>query len=485
MNGTFEGRRRWRALLVLAMIGSVVLVGTVALIDQRRQSEIAVRELASDQVVLAEAIATALTARLAAHECSDATQYDPSTNEPTLGCLLNEAKRLERQGQLMLLIRPEQRRDLLSTDGRAIVSTHVNDEIEKASLSIVLTRSEAVSFGLPARRAVAGISTIHTPNGQRWGLVALATAQHLRERQDRSDWRLALGVLSVAVAVFSFGGLALRQQRVELELAAELAQRTIEKERDQQLVRADKMATLAALSTGITHELATPLAVISTRLEAIEQKLKDDERGRKSTLIIREQIERIQRVMRGFLSIARGEAPVLEHTDSRTIVERAVALVRHRFDHAAVNLSVSLASERLVVAVNPPVFEQALVNLLLNACDASSSRAGSVTLSVDRHDDVVRFTVEDDGDGMPPDVAARATEPFFTTKPQGRGTGMGLAIANEIAKHHGGALSIESRAAEATQVSGPRFAESNERERTRGTRVTLSVPMARNTVLDG
>jgi signal transduction histidine kinase len=82
-----------------------------------------------------------------------------------------------------------------------------------------------------------------------------------------------------------------------------------------------------------------------------------------------------------------------------------------------------------------------LVNLLLNACDASDSDS-IVTLAVQADGERVAFVVTDAGTGISKEVAERATEPFFTTKPEGRGTGLGLAIANEIVKHHRGTLSL-------------------------------------------
>src|SRR5262249_53542762 len=89
------------------------------------------------------------------------------------------------------------------------------------------------------------------------------------------------------------------------------------------------------------------------------------------------------------------------------------------------------------------LLEQALVNLLLNACDASA-RGGAVELDV-RADDTrarVAFVVTDHGSGIAADVASRAKEPFFTTKGAGEGTGLGLAIANEIVSHHNGTLTL-------------------------------------------
>jgi signal transduction histidine kinase len=93
------------------------------------------------------------------------------------------------------------------------------------------------------------------------------------------------------------------------------------------------------------------------------------------------------------------------------------------------------------------LFEQVLVNLLLNACDAcEEGGAVSLRVGVDEACAHVEFVVTDDGVGISSDAAERVTEPFFTTKPEGKGTGLGLAIANEIVKHHFGSLRLGPRA---------------------------------------
>jgi signal transduction histidine kinase len=133
--------------------------------------------------------------------------------------------------------------------------------------------------------------------------------------------------------------------------------------------------------------------------------------------------------------------------------------VEHRFEQGGIVLDLELEADLPEVACDVRLFEQVLVNLLLNACDASSE-GGRVTLSVHGDRERVDFVVADDGIGISPEVAERATEPFFTTKSEGKGTGLGLAIANEIVKHHCGSLTLSSGA------------------KGRGTRVCVQVPAA-------
>src|SRR5262249_15228054 len=154
---------------------------------------------------------------------------------------------------------------------------------------------------------------------------------------------------------------------------------------------------------------------------------------------ILDQAGHIDRVVRGLLGLARGAPIALQPALPRDLVRDAAALVEHRFQRASVNLLPEVAGALPEVRCEPLLFKHALVNLLLNPCDASPPKT---TVRVDVFADVAEmaFVVTDEGEGITEHDAARAVEPFFTTKPVGQGTGLGLAIANEIAKTHRGSL---------------------------------------------
>jgi signal transduction histidine kinase len=330
----------------------------------------------------------------------------------------------------------------IASDGSVVRSKPLELAVSGARDSVHLSRQEAAKLGLPARTAIVGLSGIETPLG-RWTLLVVATAERERDRELRARDRLVLGVVVAAALVLTFGGLAMRKQRMELELAHRLAISTLQTERDERLVRADKLATMGALATGIAHEVSTPLGVILGRAEQLLPK-QTDERGRRAVETITTQIERIHAVIRGFLALARGEQPMAEHCAPGALVQAAVALVEHRFEKASVRLRTDVATEPLKVSCDPRLFEQVLVNLLLNACDACAE-GGLVTLTVRADREKIAFVVTDDGVGISPSAAVRVTEPFFSTKPAGQGTGLGLAIANEIVKHHCGSLTLRPR----------------------------------------
>ena len=211
--------------------------------------------------------------------------------------------------------------------------------------------------------------------------------------------------------------------------------------RDAELDRLNRAATMAVLGSGVAHELSTPLGVIVGRAEQLIARSQGDERAVKNAQTILDQAEHINQIVRGLLGLARGAPIALQPVEARTLVRDAAALVEHRFSRASVHLLPVVGATLPIVRCEPLLFKHALVNLLLNACDASPP-GGIVRVDVHADAAEIAFVVTDEGEGITLEHAARALEPFFTTKPAGQGTGLGLAIANEIAKTHRGSLAI-------------------------------------------
>jgi signal transduction histidine kinase len=164
-----------------------------------------------------------------------------------------------------------------------------------------------------------------------------------------------------------------------------------------------------------------------------------DERLSAGVDAILSQTDRISQVIRGLLGLARGEAPASERIEPRAVIENAVALVEHRFAKAGVGLRQEIDAALPEVIGDPRLLEHAVVNLLLNACDACRA-GGDVLIRGRREDAEIEILVEDSGAGISLSDVGRALEPFFTTKAREGGTGLGLAIAREIVANHRGRL---------------------------------------------
>ncbi len=438
--------------LSVGMAVCIALVAALAYWDEERESNAALADLAREQATLAHGLALLL---------SVGAQNTPPTQ------LVTQLRALVAHQGLRVFVAGAGQ-GLVGPRGQLVRSASLEQAAAAHAHTARLGRDEAAALGLPRRVAMAGVWSLDGA-GSGLSVVVVATAQNERDRERRARYRLLLSVALASGLVLLFGGLAARRQRKQLELSRELAIAALVQQRDEQLVRADKLATLGALATGIAHEVSTPLGVIIGRAEQVLPKLAGDERGRRAVEAIIEQGNRINQVIRGFLGLARGARPRTEHVRPSDLADACRTLVEHRFAKAAVQLEVLADAELPEIACDPRLFEQALINLLLNACDACDA-GGHVELRVQANDGRVSFVVTDDGSGIAPEVAARAIEPFFTTKPEGLGTGLGLAIANEIVKHHQGSLSISPRHAASLSAAG--FV--------RGTRACVDLPGLRS-----
>ena len=330
--------------------------------------------------------------------------------------------------------------------GSQIRSAPLQAAIARHDTTLRIDRDAAAELGFPRRTAVAGLA--YTPQG---AIVVVASAERERDREQRARFRLVLAVALAGGLVFLFGGLALRLQRSELVLEHQ-------RQRDERLERASKAAIMGTLAMGIAHEISTPLGIIVGRAEQLAPRTGQDERGARAVRAILEQCERISQVIRAFLGLVRGDNPEASKLLPKEVALGARTMVEHRFENAGVNLQVTAPDALPPLHGDARLLEHALINLLLNACDACP-RGGTVSLTVQASTDEVAFVVEDDGAGISPEDLARVTEPFFTTK-AGRGSGLGLAIASEIVKSHRGRLALEPRSP-------------------RGTRATIALPLAR------
>jgi two-component system, NtrC family, sensor kinase len=420
----------WLMLLAMAAIGGL------AYIDEEREGVAALADFAQEQTNLAESIAGALRAHLAmprdpavAKGALAQQPEPPSTVERYLAAAVHRSEQADPQNDHMVLVQPPDKAGLHTTDGRPVVAPEILGALEQGRTYLRLAPSEAGRLGLPVRTALAGLASVDVGPSARWGIVAVASAERERDRERWARWRLILSVATASGLVFSFGGLALRNQRKELLLRHRLELADIGGQRDERLERAGKAAIMGTLAVGVAHEISTPLGIIAGRAEQLAPKLAGDERAASGVRIILEQIDRIHRIIRGLLGLARG--------DRTTAVE-------HRFAKADVELRADVAAALPVIHGDPRLLEHAVVNLLLNACDACA-RAGTVVVSA-RAGDGNRglvLAVVDDGPGISHANAGRVLEPFFSTKPSGQGTGIGLAIVQEIVASHRGSLALE------------------------------------------
>ncbi|SEU29177.1 sensor histidine kinase [Stigmatella erecta] len=238
-----------------------------------------------------------------------------------------------------------------------------------------------------------------------------------------------------------------------------------------QLLRAEKLATVGVLAAGIAHEIGTPLGVVRGRAEYVLGKLGAAHPQAAGVGVIVDQIDQVSRTIRQLLDFSRLQPAVARPVALSRLLRDVYELLRLEAERRQVVLELDVPEGLPLLAADPDQLQQALVNLVLNACDACSA-GGRVHLSATAPDGssagawgFVTLLVRDDGCGIPAESRNQVFDPFFTTKKRGQGTGLGLAIVAQIVRNHGGRVELESEPGQGTcftllwPVAGPATVE--------------------------
>ncbi len=212
--------------------------------------------------------------------------------------------------------------------------------------------------------------------------------------------------------------------------------------RDRELARVEHLATVGMLAAGVAHEINNPLAGIRTAIERLLRHTRDPQEAERYGTVLRDAIARIERAVRGTLTYARASDVRVAPTRLAEIVERALELAGNRLEEKRIALVRSIPHDLPRVQSDAAQLVQIVLNLILNACDAMAP-GGELRLRGHREEDVVVVDVCDSGPGVAPDLREKVFNPFFTTKPLGEGTGLGLAVSRTGLREMGGDLWLE------------------------------------------
>jgi signal transduction histidine kinase len=248
------------------------------------------------------------------------------------------------------------------------------------------------------------------------------------------------GLARAAVAFERLAG-ALSSERARLaEKVGELEQANADLVRAREsLLRAERLATLGRLASGIAHEVGNPLGAITGYVELSRDPQRSPAEVSEFLARIGEEAQRIDRIVRDLLDLARPVEPLLGEVDVARPVEAALRLARVQARFRSVEVEVALPPSLPPVVGDERRLAQVFLNLLLNAGDAMAG-AGRILIEAAPGAGRVAVRVADSGPGIAPGDLPRVFEPFFTTKGAGRGTGLGLAISQGIVESFGGEL---------------------------------------------
>ena len=209
------------------------------------------------------------------------------------------------------------------------------------------------------------------------------------------------------------------------------------------LVASHRMMTLGRLLSDVAHDVANPLTTLVARSAMIRMTSTLEDAQRHAT-IIEEQGQRAARSMRTVSVFGQGGEPGRVPLDLNEMVRAVIELQRPQL--AGTNITVAAELERGLphISGEEQQLQHVILNLVLNAYEAieATGQGGAVTVSTHADENMLWVSVRDDGPGMPPEVADRAFQPFFTTKDER--LGLGLGIARELAMAHGGDIAVQS-----------------------------------------
>jgi signal transduction histidine kinase len=218
------------------------------------------------------------------------------------------------------------------------------------------------------------------------------------------------------------------------------------RERGRRASEQDRQAMLGAVATGLAHEIRNPLSTMRMHLQLLEEEWREpiterEHRSHKRVEGLLREVDRLERILNGFLAFA------MEHRLDRRDVAvepffREIAdFIAPRCEAAGIALDTRISRGLPVLRADPDLLRQAVLNLLLNAIEATE-RGGRIRLEVAPERDGLCIEVADTGRGIEPEVAQRMWNLYFSTKPGG--TGIGLPMTRKIVEEHGGRIEADS-----------------------------------------
>ncbi|MEP6911673.1 MAG: PAS domain S-box protein [bacterium] len=245
-------------------------------------------------------------------------------------------------------------------------------------------------------------------------------------------------------------------QRLEGALA-ELQTRTHElASMTQQLWQASKLATMGELAASVAHELNNPLGTIALHTELLIGPLSADDPNRQSLRVIEQQVERMASLVSNLLLFSRRSHQQISTVDLREELKNSLEFINYHLRSHNIDVVTDFADDLPSVQADTQQLRQVFLNLLTNASDAMPE-GGTLTIRARRGvletgPPAVVIEFSDTGKGVQPQDLPKLWEPFFTTKPEGKGTGLGLPICRRAVEEHGGTIDLESLPGQGTTV---------------------------------
>jgi len=258
----------------------------------------------------------------------------------------------------------------------------------------------------------------------------------------------------------SFNGMSLQLRTANEEivnwtktLEDRVEQKTSELERAHaHVLHVEKMASIGKMAAVVAHEVNNPLSGILTYAKLLRKWVasgqaahEKQEEAMQCLELIAAESRRCGDLIKNLLSLSRTAPMNVQSTDIHAVIDRCLLLVRHQLQLVGIELQLDIAKDLSLVACDAAQMEQVFLALIMNAIDAMP-RGGTLWIEtrLSNHEKEVNIQVRDDGAGIAPDILPHIFEPFMTTKENGRGVGLGLAISRGIVERHHGSIEVAS-----------------------------------------
>ncbi|MCP4158296.1 MAG: GHKL domain-containing protein [bacterium] len=304
--------------------------------------------------------------------------------------------------------------------------------------------------------------------GQNWLMSVHSNQDVITEKSDQIMKTLQKITIPSALLLILMGTMAVRKTSAHYEKHLEAANQQLEqkveertaelkrnyeelKKTKEKLAQSEKMSFLGQLMAGITHEINNPLTAVIGNADLLLMKKNLDEKQNKSVRKIKVAGDRCIRLVKNLLTFSRNQPLERFPVPLTAIMDTVIDLLENELKQYKTEINVRIPRDLPPVKVERLQIEQVFINLVKNAMQAMSGNEKPViTISVESQEGFVLVSVKDNGPGIPEESLSHLFDAFFTSKKQGKGTGLGLALCKRFAAAHRGDISVSSRVGEGT-----------------------------------
>lgn len=217
-----------------------------------------------------------------------------------------------------------------------------------------------------------------------------------------------------------------------------------------QIYQAEKLASIGRLASGVAHQVNNPLNGIKSCLYAINKDPENINQNKQYLELINEGISNIETVVKKLLGFARKQSNSQNKININDTIEKIIPLFDYRLKEKDIDLKLNLQPNISQVNIDYHLFQEVIMNLLLNSYDAIQSNGEVIITTKEEDEGNISITISDNGIGMDEETKKKIFDPFFTTKEIGTGTGLGLSVCLGIVESHRGKIEVESQLGKGT-----------------------------------